>query len=50
MDEDPEALWGVAEASGSLSGGDPLDEEGTQGLVLAMGGMGRLEEAMGEIR
>jgi len=49
MDEDAEALRGVAEALGSLCGGEPLDEEGTQGLVLTLGGIGGLKEAMGEI-
>ena len=44
-----EAARGVAEASGRLSRGEPLDEVGSQGLILAMGSVGGLEEGVGEI-
>jgi hypothetical protein len=44
MDEDPEAPRGITEAGGGLSRGDPLDEEGPQGFVLPMGGVGGLQE------
>ena len=48
MDEDAEAAGGVAEACGGLGGGESLDEVGAEGLVLAVGGVGRLEKAVGE--
>ena len=50
MAQNPETTRGVGEASCGLDRGQPLDEVGPQGLVLAMGGIGRLEEAAGEIR
>ncbi len=35
--QDAETARGIAEAAGSLLGGEAVDEEGTQGLVLAGG-------------
>ena len=44
MHENPEAPRGITEAGGGLSRGDALDEEGPQGFVLPMGGVGGLQE------
>ena len=44
MDENAKASWCVAEAGGCLGGGEPFDEEGPQGFVLPVGGVGGLEE------
>ena len=49
MDEDTEATWGVTEATSDLGAGNLVDEEGSQGLVLAMGGVGGFEEDPGEV-
>ena len=38
------ASSGIAESFRGLSGGDTLDEVGTEGFVAAMGGIGRFEE------
>ena len=46
--QDAEAARGVAEAGGGLGGGDLLDEVGAQGLVLAVGRVGGLQEGAGE--
>lgn len=48
MDEDAEAARRIAETAGGLGGGEALDEEGTQGLVLAMSGVGWLQEEAGQ--
>jgi hypothetical protein len=48
VDEDAEAPRRVAEASGGLGGGEALDEEGAERLVLSMGGVGGLQEAAGQ--
>src|SRR5262249_56897030 len=48
MDEDAEAPRRVAEASGRLGRWEALDEEGSERLVLSMGGVGGLQEAAGE--
>ena len=48
VDEDAEASRRVAEASGGLGRWEALDEEGPQGLVLSMGGVGGLQEAAGQ--
>ena len=48
MDEDPEAAWGVAEASGRLGGWHTIDEESPQGLVLPMSGVGGFQKALGQ--
>jgi hypothetical protein len=49
MAEHAEAAGRITEPPGNLDGGEPFDEIGAQGLVLAMGGVGGLEEHAGEI-
>ena len=49
MDQDAEAPWGIAEAAGGLFTGQSLDEIGTKGLVLTMGGVGGFKEGAGEV-
>ena len=49
MTEDAETTVAIAEALGSLLGGEFVDEESAQGLVLAVGGIGRVEEEPGEV-
>ena len=44
MAEAAEASWGVAESRSCLGGGEPLNEEGAERLVLSVSGVGRLEE------
>jgi hypothetical protein len=45
--EDPEAAGGVAKPLGRRGGGEALDEEGAQGLVLAVDGvLGFQEDAL----
>jgi len=45
--EDAEGAWGVAEASGDVGGGLVIDEEGTEGFVLALQGeLGGKEEVL----
>ena len=44
VDQDAEAAGRVAEASGGLLGGQALHEEGAEGLILAVGGVGGLKE------
>ena len=48
MDEDPEAPRRVAEPSGRLGRWEAVDEEGPQGFVLPMGGVGGLQEPAGQ--
>ena len=48
VDEDAEAPRRVAEAGGRLGRGEAVDEEGSEGLVLSMGGVGGLQEAAGQ--
>jgi hypothetical protein len=50
MDQDAETAGGVAEAAGDLGGGEAVHEEGAEGLVLAVGGVGGIEEDPGEVR
>ena len=50
MDEDAEAPWGVTEATSGLGAGETVDEEGPEGFVLTVGGVGGLEEEAGEVR
>jgi hypothetical protein len=50
VDEDAEAPRGVTEATSHLDAGETVDEEGAEGLVLAMGGVGRFEEDPGKVR
>jgi len=45
--EDPQGIVGVAEAAGDLGAGQLLDEEGAQGLVLALERGLRAEEEFG---
>jgi hypothetical protein len=44
MTQDAERALGIAKAPGDVSGGKTLDEVGTEGLVLALGGGSRFEE------
>ena len=44
MDEDAKAPGRVAEASGHFGRGETVDEEGPEGFVLPMGGVGGLQE------
>ena len=44
MAEDAETSLGVAESRSCLGGWEPLNEEGAEGLVLSMSGVGRLKE------
>jgi len=45
--ENAKGAWGVAEALGNLLGGGALQEVGTKGLVLAVGGGGWFQEEAG---
>jgi hypothetical protein len=49
MTEDAETAVAIAEALGGLLGGEFVDEKSAQGLVLAVGGIARLEEELGEV-
>jgi hypothetical protein len=49
MAEHAEAARGVAEARGGFGRGETLAEVGAQGFILAMGGIGRLQEDGGEV-
>jgi hypothetical protein len=42
--ENTETPRGVTEAASNLGTGKPLDEEGAEGLVLAVGGIAGFEE------
>jgi hypothetical protein len=42
MDENAKAAWSVAEAPGGFGGGETVDEEGPEGFVLSVGGVGWL--------
>ena len=44
VDQDTEAAGAVSEPPGGLLGGQPLDEEGAEGLVLTMRGVDGLKE------
>jgi hypothetical protein len=46
VDQDAKAARGVAEAVGGLFGAELVDEEGAEGFLLAMGGVGGLEEGL----
>jgi len=50
VDQDAEASRGVTTAAGGFGGREALDEVGAQGFVLAVRGVLRLEEEVGEIR
>jgi len=45
MDQDAETARGVAEASGGLGRGKPIDEKGAEGFVQTMRRVGRFKEA-----
>jgi hypothetical protein len=47
MAQNAEGARGIAEALGDLLGGEPFEEIGPQGLVLALGGGSRFEEEAG---
>jgi hypothetical protein len=49
MDEDSEAPRCVTEAASDLGTGEPLNEEGAEGLVLALGGVGGFEEDLRKV-
>ncbi len=46
---DAEGARGVTEESSGVLGGGIINKEGAEGLVLSMGGIGRLEEEAGEV-
>ena len=50
VDQDAKAAGGVTEAAGNFGTGDVVHEEGAEGLVLAVGGVGGFEENLGEVR
>ena len=47
MTQDAKRAWGVAKAAGDVRRGKTIDEVGTEGLVLALGGGGGFEEEAG---
>ena len=49
MNEDAEAPRRIAEAASGLVTGQSVDEVGSKGLVLAMGGVGGFKEDAGEV-
>jgi hypothetical protein len=49
MAKDPETSWRVAETTSGLGRRESVDEIGSKGFVLPMGGIGRLEEEAGRI-
>jgi hypothetical protein len=49
MDQDAKAARGVAEAASDFGTGEAVHEEGAEGLVLAVGGVGGLEEDPGDV-
>ena len=48
MDQDTKAAGGITEAAGDFGTGEAVHEESAEGLVLAVGGVGGLEEEAGE--
>ena len=50
VDEDTEAPRRVTEAASDLGTGASLNEEGAEGLVLAVGGVGGFDEDLGKVR
>ncbi len=50
MAQNAEATGRIAKALGGLGGGETLDEEGAQGLVLPMDGVLGVEKDGAEIR
>ena len=49
IDKDTDASRGISEALGGFGSGEPIDEEGVQGLVLAVSRVGWLDEDTGEV-
>ena len=49
VDQDAEGARGVSEPARDFCAGEPLDEEGAEGFVQSMGGVGRFEEDAGEV-
>jgi hypothetical protein len=49
MAEDAESAGGITESRGGLLGGTPFDVKGTQGLVLALFRVLRLQEKGGRV-
>ena len=49
MGQDAETAGGIAEPVGGLLGGEVLDEERAQSLVLAVGGVGGREERRSQV-
>ena len=49
MGQDAKTPPGVAAAAGGFGGGEPLDEVGAQGFVLAVSGVLGLPERAGEV-
>ena len=49
VNQDAKASGGITKASSGLLGGKLVDEEGAQGLVLAVGGIGGLEKSLAGI-
>jgi len=50
MDEDAKAAGGVTATASGFGRRESFDEEGAEGLVLAVSGVLRLEEEAGEVR
>ena len=50
VDEDSEATWSVTEAASDLGTGGSINEEGAEGLVLAVDGVGWFKEDLREVR
>jgi len=46
--KDSETARGVPETLGHLFGGEPVDEMGSEGFVLSMGGVARFQESPGD--
>jgi hypothetical protein len=48
MNEDAKAAQSITELPGRFGRSKALDEEGSKGLVLSVGGVGRLQEPAGQ--
>ena len=48
--QDTEGPWGITESTGHFLGREPLDKEGAQGFVLAVGGRLGFEEESSLVR
>ena len=49
VNKDAEASWGVTEPASGLGTGNPFDEKGAEGFVLAVRGIGGFEKGAGEV-